>query len=306
MKFAVMGAGAVGGYFGGLLAQRGHEVALIARGEHLEVLQKNGLTVKSIHGDFNIKLQAVSDPEEIGEVDVVLFTPKAFDTKSASEQLLPILREDSVVINLQNGVDNEDIMAEVLGKKQVMGGVTYIETTIEAPGVISQKSQKRDIVFGELNGETTDRAKKLLEVFQDAGIPTILSDNIERDNWKKFLFLSSFSAITSITGYPAGDVVGFEMTNNLFRKLVEEVYNVAKALNIPLTIEDVEGASKFMSLMGPTTKSSLQRDLEKEKRLEVDSLSGAVVKLGKKINVATPYHEMVYGVLKLKEKNYLG
>lgn len=305
MKFAVLGAGAVGGYFGGLLALKGHEVALIARGEHLKALQNNGLTVKSVNGDFYLKLQAVENPMEIEPVDVVLFTPKSFDTKKSTEQILPILKEDTLVINLQNGIDNEEIMAEVMGKERILGGLTYIETTIEEPGVISQKSLKRDIVFGELDGQITERAKKLLEVFQDAGIPAVLSDNIQRDIWKKFMFLSSFSGISTITEAVAGDIANFELTDRLLRKLLEEVYIVAKAYNIPLTEEDIESSRQFArSGLNPTTKSSMQRDAEKKKKLEVDSLSGAVVKFGRKANIETPYHEMIYGVLKLKEKNF--
>ena len=305
MKFAVMGAGAVGGYFGGLLAQNGHEVTLIARGEHLNALQKNGLTVKSFHGDFHLKLNAVEDPKETGKVDVVLFTPKAYATKNAVEQIVPILDEDSLVINLQNGIDNEQIMADVIGEKRVLGGLTYIETTIEAPGIISQKSKKRDIVFGEMNGQITERAKILLEVFKDAGIPTVLSDNIQRDIWKKFMFLSSFSAITTITESTAGEVIEFKETDHLLRKLLEEVYLLAKSYQIPLTEEDIEDSYQFAKTgLEPTTKSSMQRDFEKKKPLELDSLSGAVVKYAKMVNLKTPYHKMVYGVLTLKEKNY--
>jgi len=300
-----MGAGGVGAYFGGLLALSGHEVSLIARGEHLEALQKNGLTVKSVHGDFQLKLPAVADPKEIGEVDVVIFATKALDNKTAAKQILPIIAKDTVVVNLQNGVGNEEEIAEIIGKDKVLGGVTYIETTIEAPGVISQKSQKRDIIFGEMDGQITERAQKILAAFQEAGIPTVLSENIQRDIWKKFMFIASFSGITTITGGTAGEFLAFPETDKLFRKLLTEVYAVAKANNIGLTESDLEEAYLFAKTkLAPTTKSSLQRDFEKQKPLEVDSLSGAVVKYGKKVNIATPYHEMVYGVLKLKEKLY--
>ncbi len=305
MKFAVMGAGGVGAYFGGLLAKSGHEVALVARGEHLKALQSNGLIVNSVHGDFQLPLQAVEDPAEIGKVDVVLFATKAFDTEGAAKQILPILKEDSVVVNLQNGVGNEEIIGNVIGHDKVLGGLTYIETTIEAPGVISQKSPKRDIIFGEMNGELTNRAKELLEIFQNAGIPTILSEDINKDIWKKFMFISSFSAITTISESTAGQFLECKETAHLFRKLLEEVYYVARANQIFLNEEDVEGAYQIASSMGYGTKSSMQRDYEKRRVLEVDSLSGAVVHYGKNGGVATPYHKMVYGVMKLKEKNYL-
>jgi len=304
MKIAVMGAGGVGAYFGGLLALQGHEVALVARGEHLKALQQNGLTVNSIHGDFHLPLQAVADPKEIGEVDLVLFTTKAFDTKSASEQILPILREDSIVLNLQNGVGNEEVMAEVIGQDRILAGLTYIETTIEAPGVIAQKSKKRDIIFGELNKEKTVRAKEIYQILTDAGIPTVLSDDINKDIWKKFMFISSFSAITTITEAPAGEVLGCKETDYLLRKLLEEVYHVAKGNGVELNCDDLDNAYQTASNMGHSMKSSMQRDFEKKKMIEVDSLSGAVVKYGKRVNVETPYHEMVHGVLTLKASKF--
>lgn len=282
MKFAVMGAGGVGAYFGGLLAQKGHEVTLIARGEHLKALQENGLTVHSVHGDFQLPLKAVADPQEVGLVDVVLFTTKGFDIKKTTEQILPILKEDSMVLNLQNGVGNEEIMAEVVGKERVLGGLTYIETTIEAPGIIAQKSAKRDIIFGEMDGQITERAKQLLSVFQEAGIPTVLSGNIQKDIWKKFMFISSFSAITTITELPAGDVWACEKTDQLFCKLLKEVKHVARANGIELSDEDVEVAYQIGHNFAPTTKSSMLVDFERRKPIEVDSLSGAVVKYGKK------------------------
>ncbi len=305
VKFLVMGAGGVGAYFGGLLAKKGHDVTLVARGEHLKALQKNGLLVKSVNGDFHLLIKAVEDLKEMDEVDVVLFTTKALNVKETAEQILPILKEESLVVNLQNGVGNEEIIAEVVGEDKVLAGLTYIETTISAPGVISQMSKKRDIIFGERNGEITERAKKLLEVFQDAEIPTILSDNIDREIWKKFMFIAAFSAITTITEAAAGDILACQETDRLFRSLIEEVYRVAKANNILLTEDDVEYAYQFAKdSLSLTTKSSMQRDFEKKKPLEVDSLSGAVVRFGKKANVETPYHETVYGVLKLKEKLY--
>ena len=305
MKFVIMGAGGVGAYFGGLLAKKGHDVTLVARGEHLKALQENGLTVKSVHGDFHIRLNAVEDPKEIGEADVVLITTKAIRVKETAEQILPVLKEDSMVITLQNGVGNAETIADVVGKEKVLGGLTYIETTIEAPGVISQKSEKRDIVFGEMNGESSERAKKLFEVLKDAEIPTVLSENIQRDLWKKFIFISSFSAVTTITETVSGDIFSFPKTDELFRHLLQEVYFVAKANQIELTEEDMEDAYLFAKeKMAPTTKSSMQRDFEKRKPLEIDSLSGAVVRFGKAVNMDTPYHETVYSVLKLKEKLY--
>jgi len=300
-----MGAGAVGGFFGGLLAQRGHEVTLIARGEHLKALQENGLTVKSANGDFHLNLPAVANPAEIeGTVDLVLYTIKAFDRTEVARKLLPILREDTIVLNLLNGLGNEEILAEVVGWERILGGLTYIETTIESPGVISQKSPKRDIIFGEMDGKITGRAKHLLQVFQEAGVPTVLSDNIEKEIWKKFMFISSFAAISTITESPAGEIFACEKTANLFRKLLEEVHQVAMANKVPLTTDDVEAAYQLGQSFSPTMKSSMQRDFEKRKPIEVDALSGAVVQYGKKVNVPTPHHEMVEGVLTLKASKF--
>ena len=179
MKIAVMGSGGVGGYFGGRLAQGENDVHFIARGEHLEVLREKGLRVKSTLGDFDIMaIPVTDDAEHIGEVDAVLFTVKSQDTKDAAEKVKPLLKDGTVVVSLQNGVGNEEVLQEVLGDEHVLGGVAYIEAEISEPGVIAHKSPFARLSFGPFNGEMPEKAEQLLEAFKAVDVEAELEEDI--------------------------------------------------------------------------------------------------------------------------------
>ena len=300
MKIAVMGAGGVGGYFGGRLAQGENDVHFIARGEHLEVLREKGLTVKSTLGDFDLMaIPATDDPEHIGEVDAVLFTVKSQDTREAAEEIKPLLGDSTIVVSLQNGVDNEEVLREVL-EAQVLGGVAYIEALISEPGEITHKSPFARISFGSFDGENSEKAQELLEAFEAVEVEAALENDIQRVIWTKWLFICAFSGITALTRQPIGRVLEDEDTTTLYRRAMEEIAALAQARGIDLPDDIVQERLEFSrNSLDPEMRSSLQQDLAKGRPLELDALNGYASKLGDELGVETPINDFIYTALKL-------
>ena len=301
MKIAVMGSGGVGGYFGGRLAQGENDVHFIARGEHLEVLREQGIKVKSTLGDFEIMaVPATDDTSHIGEVDVVLFTVKSQDTQDAAQKIKPLLGADTVVVSLQNGVGNEEVLREVLGNEHVLGGVAYIEAEISEPGVIAHKSPFARLSFGPFSGEMPGKAEQLLEAFEAVEVEAELEEDIQRVIWTKWLFICAFSGITALTRHPIGQVLADEDTAALYRKVMEEIAVLAKAKGVDLPDDIVEERLEFSrNSLDPEMRSSLQQDLARGRPLELDALNGYASKLGDELGVETPTNDFIYAALKL-------
>jgi 2-dehydropantoate 2-reductase len=179
MRIAVYGAGGVGGYFGGRLARAGAEVHFIARGAHLRAVHEHGLRVRSVKGDFEVQAPATNDPADVGPCDFVLFCVKTFDTEAAAARLGPLVGEDTAVVSLQNGVENEDKLARAVGDGHVMGGAAFIFAQIAGPGVIVHTGGPASITFGELDGHTSERARRLLDCCEQAGVAAELSASIK-------------------------------------------------------------------------------------------------------------------------------
>jgi len=297
-----MGTGGIGGYFGGLLAKSGEEVYFVARGEHLKALKNQGLSVKSVAGDFWLRVNATDRPEEAGPVDLVLFCVKTYDTETAAKQILPNLHSQTVVLTLQNGVDHGEKIGKIVGPDKVMAGAVYIESSVHAPGVISQTAGLRKVIFGELQGPVTARARDLLSTFQKAGILCELSEDMRKTLWSKFIMISAVSGLTGLTRTPMREAVEFPETREIFLAALKESMEVAKALSIPLDPDLVDRILAGVSNFNKESKASLLRDLEKEKRVEVEALSGTVVRLGKELSVPTPVHQVIYACLKLADE----
>jgi 2-dehydropantoate 2-reductase len=206
VKVAVYGTGGVGGYFGGRLAQGGADVHLIARGAHLEALRGRGLKVSSTKGDFEVRLPATDDPSEIGPSDYVLFSVKSFDTEDAAARLAPLVGDQTAIISLQNGVDNEEKIAGVVGGSKVMGGAAYIFSTIIEPGVIAHSGGPALLLFGEMDGTRSERAERLLEMSRKAGIDADVPDDIRRVLWDKLAFICAQAGMTASVRLPIGEI----------------------------------------------------------------------------------------------------
>lgn len=300
MKLAVYGTGGVGGYFGGRLAQAGADVHLIARGTHLQALQQNGLKVDSVHGDFHVNLPATEEPADIGACDYVLFTVKSFDTEGAARRLGPLLHDDTAVISLQNGLDNEQLLADEIGAHHVMGGVAYIFSTIADPGVIEHTGGPAEIIFGELDGDRSDRAVEFLEWCQRAdGMSADLSEDIHTVLWDKASFICALAGMTAAVRLPLGDIRAVPESWAMFRKILEEVCDVGVAEGVDLPADTVDNWVAFAEdELGPDAYSSLHYDLTHDKPMELEALHGAVVNRAAAHDVAVPMTEAVYSILR--------
>jgi 2-dehydropantoate 2-reductase len=298
MKIAVMGSGGVGGYYGGLLARAGHDVTFIARGAHLEALRRDGLQVKSVHGDFDVpSTQATDTPAGIGPVDLVLVCVKTPGTVAAALAIKPLIGPDTTVMSLQNGIDAAERIGQVVGLEHMLGGVTWISSAIVAPGVIQQLSAFRRIVVGELDGRVTPRAQAVVEAFQDTGITIELSDDIRRVLWTKFVFIAAISGVGSLTRLEIGDYRTVPETRALLTSLMREVEALARASGVVLDAGVVEGALSVVDNAAPNIKPSMQRDVEAGRPSELDALIAVIGRRGRELGVSTPAADLVYAAL---------
>jgi 2-dehydropantoate 2-reductase len=298
MHIVVMGAGGVGGYFGAKLARAGETVTLVARGEHLTAIQRQGLCVRSaIEGEFVVRPAAVEDVGGLPAADVVLFCVKSFDTETAAELIRPVVGPDTAVLSLQNGVDNEDTLDALLGPGHALGGVAQVFAAIDGPGVIAHHFLGR-IIFGELDGPRTPRTERLGEAFARAGIDAQLSMNIRRALWEKYVLICAVAGMTALTRCPMGVIRETPECRQMLRSIVEEGAALAVAAKAGLPADIVDQVMKAAGAIAPGNFSSLYHDLSRGKRLELEALHGHAVRLGERLGVITPAIAAVYAALK--------
>lgn len=302
MRIAILGAGGVGGYLGGLLAREGHEVALVARGAHLRAIRERGLAVRSVHGDFVVRPALATDsPSELGPCDLVVFAVKTYDTDAAAEASKPLLGKDTTVLPLQNGIDAAARLAPYVGAERVIEGVAWIVASIEEPGVIRQESQVRHFVIGETGGRQTPRLAAVRDAIASSGCTVDATVEITRVLWTKLLFIASIAGLTSVTRSTVGRILAVPETKAMLRRAMAEVDAVAHAKGIPLEGGAVETGMGFAAMLEPTATSSMARDVAADRRSEYDALSGAVVRAGREAGVPTPVHEFCWTLLKTME-----
>jgi 2-dehydropantoate 2-reductase len=298
MKVGVFGTGGVGGYFGGRLAQHGEDVVFIARGEHLHEIQSNGLRVDSIKGDFWLRsVQATDDPQGAGEVDLILVGVKAHQVVEAADRMRPMVGEETFILPLQNGVESPTLIAEVLGKKHVLGGLCRISSFKAAPGHIRHVAIEPYIAFGELDNHPRERCRSLLKIFSNADIKAEIPDDIHVAMWEKFTFISAVSGVCGVTRGPVGAVRGLPETRKLLILAMQEVTAVAKAHKIDLHPDFVTNTMTFIDNIPESTRPSMQRDLIAGQPSELSFLNGAVVRLGGAVGIPTPVNEFLYASL---------
>ena len=301
MKIVMMGSGGVGGFFGGRLAKAGYDVTFIARGKHLDAMRENGLTIESkAQGDIHIpKVNATDDPAKVGVADLVILSVKLWDTEDAARAILPMIGPDTGVLSLQNGVIKDDILKSVLDEKHVMGGVGYVATHISRPGVIDQVGTMQRIIVGEYDGRESQRAKFLHKALLDAGVTAELSADVRRSIWEKYVFLVGLSGTTTTMRTTLGPIRSNPQTRAFLLDVMREVVAVGRALGVALAEDFAEQRLKFADGLPVDMTSSMHHDLERGNRLEVEWLSGGVVKLGQKAGVPTPCNRAIWDVLAL-------
>jgi len=294
-----MGAGATGGYFGALLARGGEEVAFVARGEHLAAMRAGGLRVRTPEEEFSVSARATNDPADIGMVDAVLFAVKSYDTAGAAEACAPLVGASTAVICIQNGIDNEDALAARFGAAAVLGGSTRIEASVLAPGVVQRHSGFQRLDFGPWDGEVTDRERGLLAVMERCGVDAHLDADVRRIKWEKFLLLCPMAMVTSVTRAEVGAVRSIPETRDLFAAAVREVVEVAAAAGVDLGGDSaVERILATLDAVPSSMKTSMLRDLERGRRIELDAFGGALRRAGRAHGVPTPVHDLLYAALR--------
>ena len=301
MKIAMMGSGGVGGFFGGRLAKAGCDVTFIARGAHLAALREQGLMLENEpQGNIHVpQVKATDDPAQVGPVDLVILSVKLWDTEAAAKQVAPMVGPDTAVLSLQNGVIKDEIMRRVFGDKAVMGGVCYVATHISKPGTIHQTGTMQRIVVGEYDGSVSNRVKDLHEALVQSGVTAELSTDVRRSIWEKYVFLVGLSATTTSMRRTLGPVRSNPQTRAFLQDLMAEVVAVGRAHGVALTDEFAGSRMAFADSLPADMTSSMHHDLEKGNRLEVDWLSGGVVKLGREKGVPTPCNRAVCDILAL-------
>jgi 2-dehydropantoate 2-reductase len=312
MRFAILGSGAVGGYFGAKLAKSGQEVTLIARGSHLDAIRTKGLEIKSAKlGDFVVKPAAESDTSKVGRVDVVIVAVKAYDNSTALPMLKPMIGADTVVLTLQNGVDSVDDVAAVVGEGQVLGGTTYVATALEAPGLIVQTGVHRAIIFGEVFGVSdvalaksgdrsriSPRVQAIADVMTAADIHVTPVADARVPIWDKFVYLCPFAGFTGASRLAIGHIWKFPHVQEMFYAACREVAAIAKAEGVTISANRFDTLREYMQNIPPSTRSSLLIDLEQGKRIEVEALQGAAVRRAAKLGVPVPIVATLYALLK--------
>ena len=298
MNILIYGIGGVGGYFGGKLAQTGHNVTFIARGTHLEAIKRNGLLVKSVNGDFTAKPDLATDNlSEIPEPDLVILGVKSWQVSASAKALQPYLKPESVILPLQNGADNIEKLLKIVPKNQVLGGLCRIISYIKEPGVIEHPAFEPNVIFGEIDNSKSDRVLAIKEVFDEAGFTNKIADDIEAEIWKKFLFICTISGLGGLTRVPIGKIRESEYLYKVMQDTAKEILAVAKAKGINISETDVENTFKGINNQNPETTASTQRDIMDGKPSELENFNGYVVKQGLELGIPTPANKMIYECL---------
>jgi 2-dehydropantoate 2-reductase len=302
MKFAILGSGAVGGYYGAKLARAGHDVTFVARGAHLEAIRERGLTIRSpALGDFTVRAPAEEDTTRVGAVDVVVLAVKAYDNATALPLVAPMLGDESSVLTLQNGVDSAQELAAVVGEPRVIGGTTYIATALTSPGVIQQTGTHRRIVFGEVFGSlprSSARVRAIHDALAGADIQSEPVDDGRVPVWEKFIFLAAMAGFTGASRLPIGPLWADSYVRERFLDACREIEQVARAEGVDVARDVVDRVSTYVPGIPGTMRSSLLIDLSQGKRIEVEALQGSVVRRAGRRGVPVPIMSALYAVLK--------
>lgn len=289
MRVLVMGSGGLGGYFGGVLARQGHDVTFVARGAHLAAMRERGLTIKTDAETFHLSpVSAVATPAEaMGDFDLVLFTVKGYDAEDAAEALLPAIKPRTAVLTVLNGVDSAEILSGVLGAEHVLPGATFIRSTLAEPGVIEQMGTLRRVVFGEAVGGASPRVEAIAAALREAGVNAEVAEDARLAVWEKFVMQAPHATMTSVCMLTTGPIRETPEGDALYRTLIAEAIAVGRASGVALPDDAVETAMKVVWQFLHEQKTSMSIDYERGNRVELEQLTGAVVRRGKELGVPT-------------------
>ena len=304
MRIAVQGAGAMGSYFGGVLARAGDDVTMLARGATLEALRARGLTVRSPRlGDFTVPVTALdsgaaSDGQTRRQpMDLILFCVKTYDTQAAAESIRGLVGPDTVVVSVQNGVDSAERIGRVIDPRSLVGGVAQVSVVMAEPAVVVARMEPAILRIGELAGGVSPRIMRLVPLLERAGIVVEQRSDISQAIWEKFLFICALSGVTALTRLPLGPLLSHDETRALLRGVLDEVAAVARARGVGLADDAAERIYAGLARFDPGLRGSMADDLLAGKRLEVDALNGEVARLGERLGVPTPSNRVIAAAL---------
>jgi len=297
MRIAIIGSGGVGGYLGAKLWKAGNDVVFVARGAHLSAMMRNGMKLESPEGNFIVRTAFTDNLHGSEPFDLIIIAVKSFDTISAAHIIKPIIKTATMIFSVQNGVENEKVLAESIGKQHIIPAVAYIFSTIASPGVVRHEGGTGKFKFGEADGSNGERIFKLGEVLRDAGIVCETIDNIRRLLWEKWIFICGLGGMTAYTRKPIGDILSDAGLKSMLYDVILEAAMIGRARNIdPFTGMEEKTMAHFDRLPYQST-SSMYYDVTNGKRVEVAAINGAAVRFGKELNLATPANEKIYNLL---------
>lgn len=297
MKILIVGAGAVGGYYGARLTLSGEEATFLARGATFQALLKNGIAIRSFRGDFKTPVKVVDSIGGAPFPDLIMICVKTCDTDQVLEQIRPAVGPKTILLSLQNGVEAEEKMTNLFGKERVLGAVCYIGAEVLSPGVVLHTA-RGSVAIGEIDGGVTERVKGIVDVFRKAKIDCDLSTNIKKDLWTKLAWNSAFNQVCTIARATVGKILDSPVMRDLLRRTMGEVVAVARKSGIDLDDEIIEKSLHLSSEELRNVKPSMLQDLEKGKRLERETFGGFVIREGKRLGIPTPINAMLYEFLR--------
>jgi len=298
-KVAVVGAGAVGCYFGGMLARAGASVTLIGREAHVEALRRDGLFIDSAKFQAQIPVQASTSLDAVAGTELVLVCVKTLDLETTAKALAPLLAEDALVVCMQNGVDHAERFIAASGRSAIPA-VVYVAAAMAGPGRVKHLG-RGDLVIGAAPQEALERAAK---IFNEGGVPCRISDNLAGELWVKLIMNCAYNAQSALTGANYGSIVANADTRAVLVETVKECIAVARACGITLTNPDPLAAALELSNSMGQQHSSTAQDVSRGKKTEIDSLNGYVVRRGAEVEVATPVNQTLHALVKLREQNF--
>lgn len=302
MKIVVIGAGAVGGYFGGKIAKAGFDVTFVARGKTFEAIKNQGLELKSIKGDFVVYPNVVENIKDLKSPDLVILGVKSWQIIDIAEQLKTVINSNTMVLPLQNGADNANKLLTVLKRQNVLAGLCKIVSKIETPGIINHFAFEPEIVYGEYNNEQSKRIKEIKTIFDKAGFKNTISEDIHLDIWKKFLFITTYSGIGALTRSVIGELRKDDHIRQILYQTANEIVAIANAKGIALDNSHVEMVLKAIDNLDYNTTASMQRDIMEGRPSELENFNGYIVKMGKEFHITTPVNSFTYHCLLPMEK----
>ena len=298
MRIAVMGAGSIGGYFGGMLARGGNRVTLIARGDHLSAISQHGLKVVRDEEEFTVQCDATDNPGHVGAVDLVLLTVKTYQNQQAIPAMRPLVGPETTVLCLQNGIDTYQDAVAAFGRERVLPGAAYIEAGIQGPGVVTQTGSVVRIAFGEQDGSNSERGAAISALLEGSGIPAQFDHDIRKTLWTKFLFIATMAGVTALSRETMAQLMPRPEWRNVIVGCMREIERVGRAVGVSLEPEIVPETIDYIEGSLDQMHASMHADIVAGRPLELEALNGAIVRAGKDANVPTPINDVIYAMLR--------